>query len=175
MLVWLEGSETKENPMNAKLIRTITHIIVVFSLSLFCQPPSVWAQTKCKAVKGEDIEVNPTNGNTSTGIITKAGDLNGTAQWVFTAAPVTTISPTSAVFPGEVTIKTRQGTLKLKILVAFDFVAGVAAILGIIDPATSTDKFAGATGALFFNGRVVSSPIPFVTKSDFTGEVCFAN
>jgi hypothetical protein len=40
---------------------------------------------------------------------------------------------------------------------------------------TSTGKFAGATGVLYFNGKTVGNAIPITYPSDIIGEICFAH
>jgi hypothetical protein len=44
--------------------------------------------------------------------------------------------------------------------------------MGRINPSTSTGKFAGATGVLYFNGKTIGTAIPFTYPSEVNGEIC---
>ena len=154
--------------MNA---RKATMIAAVLSFGLFTLEESALAQSNCKQAKARLLEIS-TDPATSTGIISNGGDLNGTTMTAFTSPGVFTEDPSTVSFLGNLTITTNQGELRASNVYLFNF-AGVAAVLGRIDPTTSTGRFAGATGVLYFAAKVTSFS-PFTVQSEISGEICFA-
>ena len=57
----------------------------------------------------------------------------------------------------------------------YDSATGQGTVLGYINPKTSTGRFAGATGTLFFNEtKTVGTSVPFTYLYDISGQVCLA-
>jgi hypothetical protein len=154
-------------------IRTlvITRAAAVVALGLFSLAKSAWGQSNCKQAKGDTVVVSVGAGPAS-GPITNGGDLNGTVTQVFTSAPFATPDPSIVSFAGDLTITTNQGQLKASVVNLFDFSNGVGSSQARINPATSTGRFAGATGFLFFNG-VATISSPFTDHLEITGQICF--
>ena len=151
----------------------LTMIAAVLSIGLFTLEESAQAQSDCKQVKGQHVDVYDGVTNTSAGTITNGGRLNGTTLTVFIGrGALPTPDPTTVTFTGDETITTNHGELKVYNVYLVNF-AGPAAILGRINPATSTGIFAGATGVLYFAGKVISFS-PFTVQEEITGEICFA-
>jgi hypothetical protein len=163
--------------MNA---RNVTLIAAVLSVGLFTVEEAALAheeatvmQSDCKQAKGLHEAVFDEVTNTTTGVITNGGWLNGPTLQAFGIGALPTPDPTTVTFTADFTLTTNRGQLKASNVYLFDFAAGVAAVLGRIKPATSTGEFAGATGVLYFAGRVTSFS-PFTVKEEITGEICFA-
>ena len=164
--------------MNA---RKGTMMAAVLSLGLFTleepartQEARAAARSHCKQVKGHQEGFFDPVANTNFGIVTNGGRLNGTTEETFGIGSLPTPDPTTVTFVGDFTLTTTRGQLKAGNVYLFDFVSGVAAIFGRINPATSTGRFAGATGVLYFAGKTISFN-PFREESEVTGEICFAN
>lgn len=154
--------------MNAQKITMM--ITVVLSFGLLTE--SALAQSDCRQAKAQLVEVS-TNPATSLGTITNGGDLNGTTLTVFGIGALPTPDPTTVSFTGDFTLTTNQGELKASNVYLYNFVAGIGAVFGRINPTTSTGRFAGATGVLYFAGKVTSFS-PFTVQSEITGEICYA-
>ena len=92
---------------------------------------------------------------------------------VFPGAALPTPHPTTLSFTSDFTVTTIHGQLKVRNVVIFNFVTGNAAVLGQIDPAASSGRFAGATGVLYIAGKTLSFD-PFIPAGEISGEVCFA-
>lgn len=159
--------------MNAKTRKLTTLVAVVLTFCLFSPEQSTSAQSKnsnCKQVQGNSIEVS-SGGLVTTGTITNGGILNGTTEYVYSSAFVFTPDPNVVAYISEFTLTTNQGQLKASNVYIYKFTTGLWTAMGHIKPDTSTGRFAGATGVLYFNGKTVGSTYP----SDITGEICFAN
>jgi hypothetical protein len=148
-------------------------IAVLLGFALFTTEQRGLAQSNCKQVKGEQAAVFDPVTNTSTGSITKGGLLNGTAWEAFGTAVAPTPDPTTVSFTADFTIATPHGDLKASNVYILDVVTGFAAILGRINPTTSTGMFAGATGVLHIAGKTISFD-PLTVQGEMTGEICFA-
>ena len=153
--------------------RRVTTMAAVLGLALFALEAPAEAQSNCQQVKGQQDGVFDEVTNTTTGELTKGGWLNGTTLDAFHAAVLPTPHPTTVSFTGDFTLATIHGELKTTNVYIFNFVTGNAAVLGHIDPTTSTGTFAGATGVLYFAGKTISFS-PFVVQAEVTGEICFA-
>lgn len=147
-------------------------IAAVLSFGLFTLEESALAQSNCKQVKAQQVGVFDGVTNATMGTITNAGDLNGTTLEVFGGSTLATPDPTTVTFTGDFTLTTNQGELKASNVYLFNF-AGVGSALGRINPTTSTGRFAGATGVLYFAATVTSFS-PFTVQVEITGEICFA-
>lgn len=151
--------------------RRVAMIAAVASLGLL--DGSALAQGNCLQAKGQFAGVFDPATNTTTGEITRGGWLNGTTLEVFPSAALPTPHPTTVSFTSEFTVTTIHGQLKVGNVIIFNFVTGNAAVLGHIDPAASSGRFAGATGVLYIAGKTLSFA-PFVPAGEISGEVCFA-
>jgi hypothetical protein len=164
--------------MNA---RKVTMMAAVLSLGLFTveesaltQNAMAMKQSHCKQVKGHQEGFFDAGTNSNFGIVTNGGKLNGTTVEAFGIGSLPTQDPTTVTFIGDFTLTTTRGQLKASNVYLFDVVSGVAAIFGRINPTTSTGRFAGATGVLYFAGKTTSFN-PFTVEAEITGEICFAN
>ena len=112
----------------------------------------------------------------SAGTITAGGWLNGTTETAINlgAGFVFTPDPNVIVFLSDTTITTIDGQLKASLVTTFNVVTGVFTEWGNINSDTSTGRFAGATGVIFFNGRTRGSVDTGPFESDVVGEICFA-
>jgi hypothetical protein len=155
--------------MKAPKVMTIA---AVLGFALFTMGQPALAQSNCQQVKGLQEAVFDPVTNTSTGSITKGGLLNGTALEVFGTAVAPTPDPTTVSFTADFTIATTHGDLNVSNVYILDFVSGVAAIFGRINPTASTGMFAGATGVLYIAGKTVNFD-PFTVQGEVTGEICF--
>jgi hypothetical protein len=142
--------------------------------------PSTSSQSpnsNCKKLKGIRIDVfDPATGIVN-GTVTHAGILNGSTEDVinFDAGFVVTPDPNVVAYTGDSTITTIHGQLKISAVITQSIVTGVFTQLGNIDPNTSTGKFAGATGVIFFNGVPIGDPSIGPYKSVIGGEICLAH
>jgi hypothetical protein len=153
--------------------RKMTTIAAVLGFALFTLDESALAQSSCQQAKGQQAGVFDGATNTTAGEITRGGWLNGTTLDVFGATVLPTPDPTTVSFTGDFTLTTIHGQLRASTVIIFDFVTGIAAVFGRINPTTSTGAFAGATGVLHFAGKTVSFS-PFIIQAEMTGEICFA-
>lgn len=154
-------------------IKLLTLLGVMLTCCLFYLEPSTSAQSansNCKQAKGNSIEVF-SGGLVTTGTISNGGILNGTTEFVYSPAFVFTPDPAVGSYTAELTITTIHGELKTNNVYLYDFGTGRFTILARIDPNTSTERFDGATGVLYFNGKTAGSTFP----SDIAGEICFEN
>jgi hypothetical protein len=126
-------------------------------------------------VKATSIDVF-TGGNTSSGILTQGGLLNGTTHTVYPPGGVFTQDPNVVTFLSETTITTNQGQLKTSNVVLFAIATQQATAFWRINPGGSTGRFAGATGLLFLNvSKGTVNGTVFTYFGDISGEICFAN
>jgi hypothetical protein len=63
--------------------------------------------------------------------------------------------------------------LKANWINLFDNATGTLTVMMFIKPADSTGPFAGATGVLYLNGKVISFA-PFTVAAEVTGTICYA-
>ncbi|HLE62843.1 MAG TPA: hypothetical protein VI750_06885 [Pyrinomonadaceae bacterium] len=166
--------------MNAKTRTVMTVVSVMLILGLFALEQSTSAQSpisNCKKLKGTSVQVfDPVTGIVS-GTVTNAGILDGTLEDVISsdAGFVLTPDPNVVTFLSDLTITTVNGQLKASPLTAFNFVTGFWSEFGNINPNTSTGRFAGATGVIFFSGKTIGNIDTGPFKAQITGEICFAN
>lgn len=183
--------------MNAKNRRLMTLvfglIFCLFSLeqSAFAQSPnadsSTWTRallgraqqssaqsphSNCKQVKANSIEYLASACCTDTGTFTNGGVLNGTTEYVYSSAFVFTPDPNVVSYISDLTITTNQGQVKGGNVYIYNFVTGLWTAMAHINPNTSTGRFAGATGVLYFNGRTIDNGLTY--PADIAGEICFA-
>lgn len=153
--------------MNRTSLRLKAVGTAILGLVVFSTLPSATAQSNCRDVKGQVIQA-PVSGP-----VTNAGDLTGSATTVFFGSAFLTNDPTTFSFTSDLTITTHQGELKARQVNVYDTATGVTAGLARIDPAASTDRFAGATGYLFLNGTTTSFS-PFTVTLELSGKICYA-
>jgi hypothetical protein len=70
------------------------------------------------------------------------------------------------------TLTTRRGQLRAHDVNIYNFVTGLWTSMAHINPDTSTGRFAGATGILYFNGRTVGVFPDSSYPSDVTAHIC---
>lgn len=153
--------------MNRTSLRVKAAGTAILGLAIFSTLPSATAQSNCKDVKGQVIQAP------SSGPVTNAGDLTGSASTAFFGGALPTNDPTTFSFTSDFTITTSQGELKARQVNVYDTATGVTAGFARIDPAASTGRFAGATGYLFLNGTTTSFS-PFTVTLELSGKICYA-
>lgn len=183
--------------MNSKIEKliTVTALVLTFCLSSLAQPAAAqtpvvavsagWskAQTKearpgfsfCKQAKGYFFDTLDLNFGGTLGTITNGGILNGTTETVYNPAAVFTPDPNVVSYIGELTITTQQGQLKTSNVYIYNFASGLWTAMGRINPETSTGRFAGATGVLYFNGSTTGAFPDESYPSQINGEICLAS
>ncbi|HZE70488.1 MAG TPA: hypothetical protein VE135_13310 [Pyrinomonadaceae bacterium] len=182
--------------MNAKTRTVMTLVAVMLTFGLFPLEQSASAQSprsllgvrgnssqavsaqsansNCKLLKGDELDVFDFVTHVSTGGVTNAGFLNGTTIWNFHNDFVFTPDPDVVAILADLTITTNEGQLKTRVVNTFSIVTGLGNAWGSIDPNASTGRFAGATGTIFFDGfvppvDVVSGPLIY----SVAGQICF--
>lgn len=154
-------------------IRTLaTLALVALTIGLFLPARSTSAVSSCKKSKGNLSVVNNFNGTTS-GTITQGGSLNGTTQAAFTSAFTPTPDANTFSFTDDLTVTTNRGVLATHNVGIFDVATGLFSAINRIDPSASTGDFAGATGALYINGKTSDGGATF--EAEITGNICIAN
>lgn len=135
------------------------------------------ANSNCRKLKGIRIDVFDPAAGIAFGTITNGGILNGTTADVinFDAGVVFTPDPNLVAYLSDTTITTRRGQLKTSLVTTQSIVTGVFTQWGNINPNTSTGRFAGVTGVIFFNGIPIGDPSIGPYKSVIVGEICFAH
>jgi hypothetical protein len=149
--------------MNA---RRLTMVAVVLGVGSFTLPGAALAQEavvgrsehgNCHSVVGQARDTWPGEGGVSTGVITGSGLLNGATQYVYDTEAFPTPDPNVVTFGAQLTLTTKRGIVEARVLFLFDFVTGTWTSIVTIDPNSSTGKFAGATGTLWFpSGRTIN-------------------
>jgi hypothetical protein len=134
------------------------------------------ANSNCQKLKGIRIDVFDPAAGISSGTITSGGWLNGTTETVinFDAGFVFTPDPNVVAFLSNTTITTIDGQLKASLVTTFNFATGFFNEWGNINPSTSTGRFAGAAGVIFFNGKTIRNIDTGPFESEIVGEICFA-
>jgi hypothetical protein len=159
--------EVQKN-MTSKLTRSIT--IGTALMMGVCLTQAAFAQSNCKEVKGQLLDVL-TAGSFS-GKITNAGDLDGTSTETFTGSAPTPV-PTVFSFNADFALTTHEGQLKASWVNLFDNATGLLTVMALINPSASTGRFTGATGVLYINGKAVSFA-PFTVVAELAGQICYA-
>jgi hypothetical protein len=166
--------------------RKITMIAAVFSFGLLTLEESALAQEErgtahsrdfnCYAIKGEARDKWPGAGFVSTGVVTRSGALDGTTEYVYDTDAFSTPDANMVTFGAELTLTTRYGLVKARVVFLFNVATGIWTSIATIDPDTSTGKFAGSMGTLWYpNGTTINLDNGGqVYPSDLTGQVCLA-
>lgn len=176
----------------------VTLLAVVFTLGLFpveqptsaqsarsflrlrgnsAQPNSAHSvNSNCHKLKGTRIDVFDPVAGVSSGTITNGGWLNGTTETAinFNGGLVFTPDPNVVAFLSDTTLTTIDGQLRASLVTTFNLATGVFAEWGNINPNSSTGRFAGATGVIFFNGKATDNIDTGPFESEVVGEICFA-
>ena len=165
--------------MSAKTRNLVTLVAVALtfcSLSLGQSAAAQSAGSNCKKLKGVAAQVFDPATGIGSGPITNAGFLNGTSEDAvnFSAGFVLTPDPNVVTYLSDLTITTANGQLKANDVNTFNFANGFFTEFGNINPNTSTGRFAGATGVIFFTGKTVGTPDVGPYEAEITGEICFA-
>ena len=152
--------------------------IAILALTLGAVVPgqsAAQSNSSCKQVEGDWLDALNDVGGTS-GTVTNAGILNGATETVYDPAFVFTLDPNVVSYLAETTITTNHGQLKTSNVYMYNFVTGVGAAMGTINPDGSTGEFVGATGVLYFNTTQTIGAFPDQSYvSTIAGEVCFAD
>ena len=138
-------------------------------------------ESNCKQLKGE-IVIIPQPG-TSVGTISNGGDLNGTITQVDTVSGgFATPDPKVVSYTQDLIISTHEGQLTATSVWLFDFssfpvgaassIARVGTTSAQTGNATSTGKFAGATGFYFITGSGAPDAAGKV-RAEITGQICY--
>jgi hypothetical protein len=182
--------------MNSKTRKLVKLTVLVLTFCLVSLPQSTSAKSSrgllagrgsvphtqsvnsnCKTITGNSAQFFDPATSTLFGTNTNAGVLNGTLEDVVNvdAGFVLTPDPNVITYLSNLTIKTVNGELKASSDVnTFNFVTGNFTEFGQIDPTTSTGKFAGATGVIFFTGRTVGSADVGPYEAEISAHICFA-
>jgi hypothetical protein len=171
----------------------VTRAAALSALGLFSLAECVWGQSNCKDVKADfSLTVPPGQPpKVAVGTVTNGGDLNGTitlTDSVSVGSP--TPDPFVVSYTQDVIITTNEGQLTATSLQAFDFFHlifsvppfGLNSRIQRIGPtsaktgsATSTGRFAGATGYYFLTA--VATPAnggAFTGPGEITGRICYS-
>jgi hypothetical protein len=171
--------------MNAENRRMVTAAAVILTVVPFVLGERASAQGRsdraegvgrCKEVKGTWLDgVAGTTYTGQSGTVIKGGVLNGTTVVVYDPAFVVTPNPSFVAYISELTITTSNGQLRTNNVYLYDIVTNdLWTAIGYVNPNTSTGRFAGATGVLYFNGKTTGT-YPLATyPSEITGQICFA-
>ena len=169
--------------MNA---RNVTMIAVVLSFCLLALEESALAReeanvaqsadSNCYKIKGSAYDTWPGTGGVSTGAITHSGFLNGTTQYVYDTDAFPTPDPDMVTFGAELTLTTNHGLVKARVVNLFNVATGIWTAIATIDPNTSTGRFVGATGTLWYpKGTTIHLDNGAqVFPSDVIGQLCLA-
>jgi hypothetical protein len=161
--------------MNAEIKKALTGSAVILAFGLFAMGQLAFAQSKCKQARGIWRDGDPsTPYSGESGKIVHGGVLNGTTVVVYNPAFVITPNPSFVSYISELTITTKHGQLRTSIVYLYDIVTNDRwTALGYINPNTSTEAFAGATGVLYFDGKTLGTYPLAAYPSDITGQICF--
>jgi len=150
-------------------------VVLTFGLLLARHAAAAQGVDGCTPVQGNWLDTLKAVGGT-TGNITRAGFLNGTTQTVYSPAFALTPDPNVVSYTAVTTITTAKGLLVTNNVYLYNFVTGVGTALGTIDGNTSSGRFGGATGTLFYNTNQTLGVFPNQSyNSTIAGTVCFAS
>jgi hypothetical protein len=165
--------------------RTVGMTAALLSFGLFTLQESALAQEErvgqsqgftCHAIKAKAYDTWPGAGGLSTGVLTHAGALNGTTEYVYDTDAFSTPDADTFTFGAGWTLTTKYGMVKGRVLFLFNVATGIWTSIATIDPHTSTGKFVGAAGTLWYpNGTTINHDDGAQTyPSDVSGQVCLA-
>ena len=149
----------------------------VAALGLLWPGQPALAQSNCKQLKGE-IVVRPQPG-TTVGTITNGGYLDGTFTAVDTSVAFATPDPKVVSYTQDLIISTHVGQLTATSVWIFDFsnfsISGFARIgptSAKTGNATSTGRFAGASGVYFITG-LGAPDAAGNARTEISGQICY--
>lgn len=177
-------------------MRIATTVLAVSLMSsLFSLPQSTFAQSargflgprgstaqqasinsNCKKISAIGVQVfDPATGVVS-GPVTNSGILDGTLEDAinFAAGFFPTPDPTVVAYSTNLTITTIHGELKASPVTIQSIVTAEGGEWGLINPNTSTGKFAGATGTISVVFKPVGDPSVGPYEAQITADICFA-
>ena len=131
----------------------------------------------CKRLRAYSPQVfDPATGVIS-GPVTNGGILNGTLEDVvnFGGGVVVTPDPNVVAYTSDLTITTAQGLLRSHPVTTQSLITGAGTEFGNIDPNTSTGRFAGATGVIYFVFKLAGDPVTGPWEAEIMADICFAN
>jgi hypothetical protein len=164
--------------MNTKT-GTLMMLVVLLMFCLFSLEQSAFAQSPnsdCKEIRANSLEnIGDVSTFTDVGTFTNGGILNGTTEYVWDPATGSVIvtDPNVVSYFTAFTLTTRRGQLKAQNVYIYNFVTGLWISMAHINPDTSTGRFAGAMGIVYFNGRTVGVFPDSSYPSDITAQICF--
>lgn len=169
--------------MNARRLTMVAMVLSVGSFALGdpalareAAGPGRSENANCHKVLGEARDTWPGAGNVSTGVIARSWLLNGTTVYVYDTEGFPTPDPNVVTFGAALTLTTKHGNVAARVLFLFGFATGTWTSMATIDPTSSTGRFAGATGTLWFpSGTTIYLDGGAQTyPSYFIGELCLA-
>jgi hypothetical protein len=169
--------------MNAPKVTMIAAVLSCLSFTL--EEPALAQQERgvtqsqhlnCYRINAKAHDRWPGTGNVSVGVITHSGLLRGTTRYVYDTDAFPTPDPNVVTFGTELTNTTNHGVVKARVLFLFNVATGIWTSIATIDPNTSTGRFVGAIGTLWYpNGTTIAlDKGAQVYPSDITGQVCLA-
>ena len=135
------------------------------------------ATNNCKRLRAQSPQVfDPVSGVIS-GPVTNGGILNGTLEDVvnFGGGVVVTPDPNVVAYTSDLKITTSDGVLRSHPVTAQSLITGAGTEFGNIDPNTSTGRFAGATGVIYFVFKLAGDPITGPWEAEIKADICFVN
>jgi hypothetical protein len=164
--------------MNSKTGQFMTLVAVLLAFGLLSPQQSrseQSARSNCTQVQANSTEYLGSTCCTDRGNFRNGGILNGTTEYVYSPAFVVTPDPNVVSYISDFTLTANQGQLKASNVYIYDRVTGLWTAMGQINPGTSTGRFAGATGVLYFNGKTAGVIPDQSYRSKITAEICFAH
>jgi hypothetical protein len=141
-----------------------TLLLVIVGVVGAAAPATARGAVSCQAINAKGVGQDLGGGRTTARII-GGGLLHGTTEASFV---VTGVSGSVASFQGTIVFTVNRGTLTANVSGTLDLASGAfAASTSSIE---GTDKLAGASGNLFFNGVEDFSDGSFT--EDVSGEIC---
>jgi hypothetical protein len=179
----------RRRPMNARaarlemiLVASFISISMASSASAQSRPSDGSSATRrqhdCQELRAESIEtVGDVANFIEVGVITNGGILNGTTEYVFDPATgsVRVTDPDVVSWFSAFTLTTKRGELKAHNVFLYNLVTGLWTSMAQINPATSTGRFARATGILYFNGSTIGVVPDSSYPSDVLAHICLAD
>jgi hypothetical protein len=159
------------NPI-VRLRTTWAVLALAFAVIVLGQSLSGQATPGCIRVQGVWLDALNTVGGSS-GVVTRAGILNGTTETVYNPAFVFTPDSNVVSYIAETAFTTNHGTLATNNVYLYNFVTGLGTVMATVSPEESSGQFAGATGTLYFNTtETIGLPPNQSYTSTIAGEVC---
>ena len=132
--------------------------------------------SNCKKIRANGVQVfDPVTGVVS-GPVTNSGLLDGDLEDAinFGAGFVFTPDPTVVSYTTNLAITTTHGQLKASPVTIQSILTANGAEWGEINPATSTGRFAGATGSISVVFKPLGDPAVGPYEAEITADICLA-